>query len=83
MSEKRLSTPDAGKVCTIAEDCFNQEIHKLGWCANSEIDQEKAAVGDFNYRLIFSCINNSKAPWAGSVGKEEEENLCNCITCEF
>ena len=83
LSEKRLSTPDAGKVCTIAEVCFNQEMHKLGWCANSEIDQEKAAVGDFNYRLIFSCINNSKAPWAGSVGKEEEENLCNCITCEF
>ena len=83
MSEKRLSAPDAGKVYAIAEDCFNREMHKLGWCVNYKIDQEKAAVGDFNYRLIFSHINNSKARWAGSIGEEEEENLCNCIMCEF
>ena len=79
MSEKRLSAPDAGKACTNAENCFNREMHKLGWCANYKIHQEKAAVGDFNYRLIFSYINSSKARWSGSVGEEEEENVCNCI----
>ena len=83
LSEKRFSAPDAGKVCTIAEDYFNREMHKLGWSANYKIDQEKAAFGGFNYRLIFSYINNSKACWAGSVGEQEEENLCNCIMCEF
>ena len=83
MSEKRLSAPDAGKVCAIAEDCFNREMHKLGWCANYKMDQEKAAVGDFNCRQIFSYINNSKACCADRVGEEEEENLCNCIMCEF
>ena len=81
--EKRLSATDAGRACTIAEDCFNREMHKLGWCANYKINQEKAAVGDSNYRLIFSYINNSKARWAGSVEEEEEEKLCNCIMCEF
>ena len=58
-------------------------MHKLGWCANYKIDQEKAAVGDFNYKLIFSYISNSKVGWAGRVREEKEENLCNCITCEF
>ena len=83
LSEKRLSAPDAGKVGTIAEDFFNREMHKLRWCTNYKIDQEKAVVDDFNCRLICSYISNSKARWAGSVGEEEEENLCNCIMCEF
>ena len=58
-------------------------MHKPGWCANYKISQEKTAVGDFNYRVILSYINNSKARWAGRVKENEEENLCNCIVYEF
>ena len=39
---------DAGTLCTTAEDCFNKEMHRLGWCANYMIDQEGAVVGDFS-----------------------------------
>ena len=53
LSEKRLSATDTGKACIIAENCFNREMHKLGWCANYKIHQVKAAVDDFNYRVIF------------------------------
>ena len=61
LSEKRLSAPDAGNVCTIAEECFNKEMRQLNWCANYKIEQERAVVRDFDYRLMFSYISNSKA----------------------
>ena len=79
LPEKRLSAPDAGMACTIAEECFNQEMHRLVWCANNKIDIERAAVGGFNYRLTFSYINNAKARWGACC---EEERLCNRIMCE-
>lgn len=81
LTEKRLNAMDAGKVCTIAQDCFREEMHSIGWCANYKIDQEGAVVGDFKYRLMFSYINSSKVGWGGSFG-EEKGNLCNCIRCD-
>ena len=81
LSEKRLSTPDAGTVCTVAEECLSKEMRQLGWCANYKIEQERTVVGDFNYCLMFSYINNSKDRW-GRYDDVSEEDICNCILCE-
>ena len=54
LSEQRLSARDACTVCLLTEECFNQDIHKLGWCANYKIDQERVETSNFNYRLMFS-----------------------------
>ena len=79
MSEKRLGESDARKICTIAEDCFEHEMHSFGWCANYKIDQERAVIDDLNYSLTFTYINNSKARWTGcTVSAKEEEKLCKC-----
>ena len=81
LSEKRLSAPDAGTICTVAEECFSKEMSKLGWCTNYKIEQERAVVGDFKYRLMFSYINHSRAHW-GRNDDVSKEDLCNCIMCE-
>ena len=81
LSEKRLSARDAGTVCSLTEECFNQDMHKLGWCANYKIDQERVEAGNFNYRLMFSYINNSEARW-GKNNDVSEENLFKCIMRE-
>ena len=67
LSEKRLGKSDANKVCSIAEDCFEQKMHSLDWCANYKIDQERTEINDLDYRVTFTCINNCKA----------------CFMCEF
>lgn len=64
-----MNAADAGTLCTIAEDCFNKEMHRLGWCANYMIDQEGAVVGDFKYKLMFMYINNSKVRWGWQLLK--------------
>ena len=81
LSEKRLSARDATTVCSVTEKCFNQDVHKLGWCANYKIDQERVEVGNFNHSLMFSCVKNSEAGW-GKNDDVSEENLCECIMCE-
>ena len=81
LSEKRLSAPNAGTIYTIAEECFSKEMCQLGWSADYKIEQERAVVGDFNYRLMFSYINNSKAHWSRNDDVSEED-LCKCIMCE-
>ena len=81
MSEKRFSGRDAGTVCSLTEEYFNQNMHKPGWCANYKIDQERVEAGNFNYHLMFSYINYSEARW-GKNDDVSEENLCKCIMCE-
>ena len=61
LSEKRFGKSDTNKVCSIAEDCFEQKMHCLGWCANYKIDQERAEIDDLNHRVTFTYINNCKA----------------------
>ena len=70
LSEKRFSAPDAGTICTVAEECFSKEMSKLGWCTNYKIEQER-----------FSYINHSRAHW-GRNDDVSKEDLCNCIMCE-
>ena len=80
LSEKRLSARDAGTVCPLTEECFNQDMHKLGWCANYKIDQGRVKAGNFNYRLMFLYMNNSEVRW-GKNADVSEDNLCKCIMC--
>ena len=82
LSEKRLSASDAGTVCIIAEECFSKKMRQLGWCANYKIEQEIAVVCDFNYCLMFSYINNSKARWDRNDDLSKKD-LCNCIIREL
>ena len=79
-----MGKSDANKVCAIAEDCFEQKMHSLGWCANYKVDQERAEIDDLNHTVTFTYINNCKARWTGSINSaEEEEKLCKYFMCEF
>lgn len=48
LSEERLWEADARTICTIVEDCFENKIRRLGWCANYKTDQKRVVVGNLN-----------------------------------
>ena len=82
LSEKRLGESKAHKVCSIAEDCFKQEnknMRGLSWCGNYKIDQQRVEIGDLNYRVIFTYVNDSKAQSTSFIDREEEGKFCKCF----
>ena len=58
-------------------------MRDLGRRANYKIDQQRIEIGDLNYRVIFTYINDSKAHWTGTIDNEEERKFCKFFKCEF
>ena len=86
LSEKGLREFDVHKVCSIAEDCFeqkNKNMHSLSWCVNYKTDQQQVEIRDLNYWVIFTYINDSKACWTDIINSEEEGKLSKCFLCKF